>query len=144
MKNLLIVDDNDKYARILDEYYQKLGYSVDRAVDGEGGYRAVKEKGLDHYQVIVTDITMETQMAGITMLKRLSREGYRGMVVVASTGFDVPLARPLTRIFLGGIGIDYLVPKTTVLSGQLEFYPMALFGKPLTDFREIEASYKIA
>ena len=144
MKNLLIVDDNDKYARILDDYYRELGYSIDRALDGEGGYNAVKEKGLEHYQVIVTDITMETQMAGITMLKRLYKDGFRGMVVVASTGFDVPLARPLTRLFLSGIGIDYLVPKTTVLSGKLEFFPMALFGKPVKDFREIEASYKIA
>ena len=144
MKHLLIVDDNDKYARILDEYYVDLGYSIDRAVDGASGYNAVKEKGMEHYQVIVTDITMETQMAGITMLKRLYKEGYRGTVVVASTGFDVPLARPLTKAFLGGMGIDYLVPKTTVLSGKLEFYPMALFGKPLMDFREIEAQHKIA
>ena len=144
MKQLLIVDDNDKYARILDEYYAKLGYSIDRAVDGASGYQAVKDKGLEYYHVIVTDITMETQMAGITMLKKLYKDGDRGTVVVASTGFDVPLAKPLTRMFFGGMGIDYLVPKTTVISGDLEFYPMAFFGKPITDFREIETTHKIA
>ncbi|MBI41144.1 MAG: hypothetical protein CMF59_16225 [Leptospiraceae bacterium] len=144
MKHLLIVDDNDKYARILDEYYKNLGYSIDRAVDGASGYSAVKEKGLEHYHVIVTDITMETQMAGLTMLKRLYKDGYRGMVVVASTGFDVPMAKPLTRCFLGRMGIDYLVPKTTVLSGKLEYYPMAFFSKPIMDFREIESNHKIA
>ena len=144
MKNLLIVDDNDKYARILWEYFEKLGYSIERALDGKTGYEAVTGRGMDHFQVIVTDITMETQMAGMTMLKRLYKDGYRGIVVVASTGFDVPLARPITRMFFSGIGIDYLVPKTTVLSGKLEFFPMALFSRPLLDFREIESNTKMA
>lgn len=131
MKPLLLVDDNDRYAGILADHFSPMGYGIERARDGAEGFRLFEEKGLDYYSVVVTDITMETQMAGIQMLKKMHAAGFRGTVVVASTGFDVPGATTLTRLFLAGIGIDYLVPKTTVLKGDLVFLGMKLFdGTP--------------
>lgn len=136
MKPLLLVDDNDRYATILTDYFGGLGYSIERARDGTQGYDMFRAHGPDHYAVIVTDITMETQTAGIAMLKKMHRDGFRGTVVVASTGFDVFGATTLTRIFLSGIGIDYLVPKTTVLKQDLLFLGMKLFDNSPQKFIE--------
>jgi CheY-like chemotaxis protein len=136
MKRLLLVDDNDRYAKILDEYFQGLGYTSERAYDGKEGYRLFQERGKDYYAVIVTDITMETQMAGIHMLKRMHKDGYRGTVVVASTGFDFPGATTLTRILFSGIGIDYLIPKTSVLRKDPIFLGMKLFDRGPQKFIE--------
>lgn len=131
MKPLLLVDDNDRYADILTEYFSPMGYAIERARDGAEGYDMFAKRGPDYYRVVVTDITMETQMAGILMLRKMHAAGFPGTVVVASTGFDVPGATTLTRLFLAGIGIDYLVPKTTVLKRDLVFLGMKLFdGSP--------------
>ncbi|MBW7858794.1 MAG: response regulator transcription factor [Leptonema sp. (in: Bacteria)] len=127
MKPLLLVDDNDRYAAILDEYFTNLGYSSDRARDGQEGYQLFIDKGKDYYPVIVTDITMESQMAGIHMLRKIHNDDYQGTVVVASTGFDFPGATTLTRLVLSGIGIDFLIPKTSVLKKDPIFYSMQLF-----------------
>lgn len=127
MKPLLLVDDNDRYAAILNEYFANLGYSIERAVDGQEGFQFFQDKGKDYYPVIVTDITMESQMAGIHMLRKIHNAGYNGTVVVASTGFDFPGATTLTRLLLSGIGIDFLIPKTSVLKKDPIFYSMKLF-----------------
>ena len=137
MKNLLLVDDNDKYAKILDEHFAPLGYKSTRAVDAADGLAKFDAEAGDHYDVIVTDITMESQLAGIFMLGKIKQRGYGGTVVVASTGFDVPLVVPLSRACLRGYGVHYLIPKTTVLSRKIAFYPMAFFAPPVYEFSEI-------
>ncbi len=140
MKNLLIVDDNKKYETILSNFFSQLGYHVETALTGKEGLDKVRERGVDYYSVIVTDITMESQLAGIYMLGDIRKMKFAGTVVVASTGFDVPLVVPLSRLFLGRYGVHYLVPKTTVLKNQLEFLPMQFFGEPIKEFREIQAA----
>ena len=137
MKELLLVDDNDKYAAILDEYFAERGYRSTRAVDAAEGLAKFDEHAPDFFKAIVTDITMETQLAGIFMLGKIHRRGYPGTVVVASTGFDVPLVVPLSRACLRPYGVHFLIPKTTVLSRNIAFYPMSFFAPPLYEFTEI-------
>lgn len=139
MKRLLIVDDNNRYAEILKEFFAAKGYMTERAVTGEEGLRCVAEKDLGYYSVIVTDITMESQLAGVTMLGRIHKLGYKGTVVVASTGFDVPLVTPFSRLFLRQYGVHYLIPKTTVLKKDILFYPMPLGSQPVREFTEVSA-----
>ncbi len=136
-KNLLLVDDNDRYAKILDEYFSERGYTITRARDAAEGLALFERQAPDFFRVIVTDITMETQLAGIFMLGRIKRLGYPGTVVVASTGFDVPLVVPLSRACLGLYGVHFLIPKTTVLSRNIAFYPMNFFAPPRFDFSEV-------
>ncbi len=137
MKRLLIVDDNDKYARLLDSHFSGLGYVSERAVDAAEGFRMFESHPRDYYRVLVTDITMETQLAGVHMLGRFKRAGFPGTVVVASTGFDAPGGMPLSRLLLRFYGVHFLIPKTTVLKEAPLFYPIELFAAPRADFSEI-------
>ncbi|MBX7057951.1 MAG: response regulator [Leptospirales bacterium] len=140
MKRLLLVDDNDKYARLLTEYFEPLGYRCERAVDAASGWQMLQSQGPEAYQVLVTDITMESQLAGVYMLRRFQKAGFRGTVVVASTGFDAPGGMPLSRLVLRFCGVHFLIPKTTVLASAPLFYPIAFFSSPLRNFVEAAAS----
>lgn len=137
-KNLLLVDDNDRYARLLEAYFAPLGYNIVRAVTGADGDEKLNSHPPFFFDVIVTDITMESQLAGIFMLGRIKSTQFNGTLVVASTGFDVFGVMPLSRLFFRAYGVHYLVPKTTVLKEETLFYPMALFSAPTRNFVELK------
>ncbi|GIX43310.1 MAG: response regulator [Leptospiraceae bacterium] len=122
-KHLLLVDDNDKYAKILTEYFQKKSYIIDRAYDGKEALEILQSKDLKYYDIILTDITMESQLAGLTFLKKARQIGYKGKIIIASTGFNYSIAMFLAPLFLNHLKVDYLIPKTSVLKNQIEFYP---------------------
>ena len=141
-KNLLLVDDNDRYARLREEHFAPKGYRIERAETGAEGNEKLDAFAPLHFDVIVTDITMESQAAGIYMLGRIRRnqsDRFQGTLVVASTGFDVFGVMPLSRLFFRRYDTHYLVPKTTVIAEEPLFYPMPLFSKPTRDFVELAA-----
>jgi hypothetical protein len=136
-KRLLLVDDRAKYANLISEFFSKFGYLIDRAVSAREGIGILNEKGLDHYRVIVTDISMEHQLAGLELTYFLFRKKYSGTVVVASTGFDVYLGMFFSKLFMGIIGVHYLIPKTSIIRRDFVFYPARPCSSPLKEFVEI-------
>lgn len=134
MKQLLLVDDNDKYAQLLEDYFKELGFKADRACDAAEGLKKFINHNPDFYNLIVTDVTMETQTSGLGMLKRIKKSGYKGTIIIASTGFDVLTAKTLTKMFLRSTGVHYMIPKTTVLTKKPVYYPINFFKKPLYEF----------
>lgn len=139
MKPVLLVDDNDRYAEMLDEYFRARGYTPERAFNGKDGLAMFQSKPADYYKAIVTDITMESQLAGLSMLWEVKKLGYRGTVVVASTGFDFPGAMPFCRMLLTSWGVHYLVPKAPMKQEKrIEFYPVSLFSSIQKEFSEVQ------
>ncbi|MCE9597323.1 MAG: response regulator [Spirochaetia bacterium] len=139
MKPILLVDDNDRYAEMLDRYFRNLGYTPERAFNGKDAFGMFQSKPPSYYKVIVTDITMETQLAGLTFLWDIRKLGFTGTVVVASTGFDVPLVMPFSRAVLGNWGVHYLVPKAPMKKeNRIEFYPISLFSSIQKEFKEVQ------
>jgi len=60
-------------------------------------------------------------------------------VVVASTGFDVPLVMPFSRMVLANWGVHYLVPKAPMKKEKrIEFYPISLFAAIQKEFAEVQ------
>jgi len=140
MKRLLLVDDNDKYARLLTAHFEPLGYEIERAYTAEEGWRIYQERDPEHFAVLVTDITMESQLAGVGMIRKIKRAGFPGTIVVANTGFDVPGGMAFSRLFFTPYGVHYLVPKTTVLKEAPLFYPIRFFSEPNRNFVEVQAN----
>jgi CheY-like chemotaxis protein len=138
-KHLLLVDDNDKYARLLEEYFAPMGYQIERAITAAEGTAKLNEFPPRHFDVLVTDITMESQLAGIFMLGRIKPEQFQGTLVVASTGFDVFGVMPVSRLLFRAYGAHYLVPKTSVLRKEPLFFPMGFFSAPTRKFVELAA-----
>lgn len=140
MKKLLLVDDNDKYARLLTAFFEPLGYEIERAYTAEDGWQKFQAHELGHFAVLVTDITMESQLAGVGMIRKIKRAGFPGTMVVASTGFDVPGGMAFSRLFFTPYGVHYLIPKTTVLKEAPLFYPIRFFSEPTRNFVEVSAN----
>ena len=54
-KKILIVDDEEVIRKFLRIHLTKLGYEVEEASDGE---QAVKQLGMDHFDLLICDIMM--------------------------------------------------------------------------------------
>ncbi|MEI7014458.1 response regulator [Leptospira licerasiae] len=120
---VLVVDDNDRYANNLKTYLQENGCEVLRALDASQGwdlYLANKHK----LKAIITDITMETQTSGLWMIRKIYQDGFEGIKVIATTGFDVSGVMAISKYFLPWFaGIEYMVPKVPLKKGEVILLP---------------------
>ncbi|MFN3604213.1 MAG: response regulator transcription factor [Leptonema sp. (in: bacteria)] len=125
---LLLVDDNDKYAKIIIELFADK-YEIHRAKNGKEAIEFLEKNGVNFYSLIITDITMESQLAGLNFLKRARKKGYHGKIIIASTGFNYSIALNLAPLFLNSLKVDYLIPKDSLLKKELLLYPCRFFPK---------------
>ncbi|GBF40059.1 response regulator [Leptospira johnsonii] len=120
---VLVVDDNDRYANNLKTYLQENGCEVLRALDASQGwdlYLANKHK----LKAVITDITMETQTSGLWMIRRIYQDGFEGIKVIATTGFDVSGVMAISKYFLPWFaGVEYMVPKVPLKRGEVVLIP---------------------
>lgn len=108
---VLIVDDNDFYAQCLSADLAERGAICERAHSAAEGMHML-DVGIDRYDAVVTDISMETELAGLKVLRHARRIGFGGQVACATTALDARWAFTLNRFFLGVVyRADYLIPK---------------------------------
>lgn len=123
---ILVVDDNDRYANNLIEYLKTLGCETIRAIDAAQGwsmYRANKNL----LKAVITDITMETQTSGLWMIRNIHKDGFPGIKVIATTGFDVAGVMAISKYLLPWFaGIEYMVPKVPLKAGKVLLLPTKL------------------
>ncbi|WP_061219458.1 response regulator [Leptospira weilii] len=120
-KNVLIVDDNDRYADSLKVWFDKKGFEVIRAVNAAQGWE-IYSKDRNFFHTIVTDITMETQTSGLWMIRKIHKDGYRGNKIIATTGFDFPGVMFFSSFILPYFaGIGWMVPKVPLKEGRVIF-----------------------
>jgi CheY-like chemotaxis protein len=122
--NALIIDDNKDYVDMLLQHLEPSGLSFDHRWNAEQGFNTFEEVGPGYYKLIVTDITMEGQMAGMKLIRRMRGYGFQGVIIVASTGFNNKFFLKLSRWFMRLWGVDILVPKQPLKEG--EFKPVAV------------------
>lgn len=117
MKRVLIVDDNDRYAQNLRIYFDSKKIISDRAIDAKEGWLFFQR---NKYDMVISDITMETQTSGLWMMRRIYLTGYTGSLVIASTGFDVWGVMKLSKIFLPWFcGLQWMIPKVPLKKGEI-------------------------
>lgn len=99
---LLIVDDDEKFARLLRDYLQPFGYQADMAHDGRHGLAMALE---GDYAAVILDI-MLPGLNGLDLLRELRRESHVPVLMLTALG-DEP-----DRIAGLEIGADDYLPKT--------------------------------
>jgi len=103
MKSILVIDDDDSIAELLDLLLSKAGYRVLRAVSGEDGLNMMRSHLPD---LILLDIQLPGK-DGISILKRMkTQEKFESLPVIMITG-DARRKTVTTAIYSGAI--DYLV-----------------------------------
>ncbi|TGK06859.1 response regulator [Leptospira semungkisensis] len=129
---VLVVDDNDRYANNLQIYLNKIGCEVLRAVDAAQGWEFYLANKLK-LKAVITDITMETQTSGLWMIRKIHKDGFKGIKVIATTGFDVAGVMAVSKYLLPWFaGIEYMVPKVPLKKGEVLLLPT----KNISSFEE--------
>lgn len=99
---LLLVDDDEKLARLLRDYLQQFGYEVDTAHEGRKGLAMALEGA---YAAVILDV-MLPGLNGFDVLRELRRESQVPVLMLTALG-DEP-----DRIAGLEIGADDYLPKT--------------------------------
>jgi CheY-like chemotaxis protein len=115
LKRVLVVDDNKFYAEALTKDVQARGATdVLRAEDAEEGIRMLGER-CEGFDGIITDITMETQLSGLRVIRHANRCGFPGVLAVATTGIDNAVGLAFNTMIFGHVyKTDYMIPKKPV------------------------------
>ncbi|MCB1157454.1 MAG: response regulator [Leptospiraceae bacterium] len=133
MIKILIVDDNDRYANHLKAYFEKFGLETHRALDARQGWEMFQQT---EYHTLVSDITMESQTSGLFFVRKVYKSGFKGNIIIATTGFDVFGVMGLSKFFLPFFaGVGWMIPKVPLKQGIVKFFPTNL--KKGVDFESL-------
>lgn len=99
---ILLVEDDEKFARLLRDYLEPFGYQVDIASDGRTGLAKALE---ETYSAVILDV-MLPGLNGFDLLRELRRESQVPVLMLTALG-DEP-----DRIAGLEIGADDYLPKT--------------------------------
>jgi DNA-binding response OmpR family regulator len=99
---LLLIDDDEKLARLLRDYLEPFGYQVDTAHDGRRGLAMALENS---YAAVILDVMLPV-LNGFDVLRELRRESQVPVLMLTALG-DEP-----DRIAGLEIGADDYLPKT--------------------------------
>ena len=135
---IIIADDKDRYLNhwraVLDTDFYELtfGYDANEILDAfEGNPNA--------FDVLISDISMHTkdekgimgnmrgEFAGVGLSMKLRKMGFTGDIVLVSTGIDDFIGQILCHFIMGFFGVDWLVPKRTLVKHNPKFLRRRLF-----------------
>ncbi len=121
---ILIVDDNDRYANNLKAFFDKRKIETVRAVDAKQGWEMFQKES---FHTVISDITMETQTSGLFLIRDIYKSGFKGNIIIATTGFDFPGVMFLGKFLLPAFGgVGWMVPKVPLKRGEVVFVPTNL------------------
>lgn len=126
VKRVLLADDNDRYAEVLTHDLEKRGVDeVIRAYTADEAVRILEAEG-DSIGAVVSDISMETQISGLKVLRAARKGTAPRIVAVATTGLDSTWAYRLNYVILGLLyRADYLIKKRPIKQeGKVVWIPV--------------------
>ncbi|MDP8225025.1 MAG: response regulator, partial [Candidatus Lernaella stagnicola] len=100
--NVLVIDDDRKLCRLIEDYLAPFGYAVTSAYTGGEG---LDEARTDRYDVVILDV-MLPGMDGFEVLRRLRQHSEIPVLMLTSRGDETD------RIVGLEIGADDYLPKT--------------------------------
>ena len=104
-KRILLVEDSRTVAHVVQRMLVAHGLQVDWVQRGEDALERVRQQ---RYDLLITDLVLEGEMSGVTLVGELRREGYADFTlpILAMTGFDDPARR--RELFRLGVN-DYVI-----------------------------------
>ncbi len=114
IRRVLLVDDNDRYAESLQRDLEERGAVVVRVSSAREGLDAL-ENSAQPFDAVVSDISMEGQLAGLKVLRRAKKMGSVRLLACATTGLDTRIGFYFNYLVLGLLyRCDYLIPKRPI------------------------------
>ena len=109
---ILCADDNALLGELMLRLFANEGYWVEQVEDGAKAWARLSS-GVDHFDVIVTDHHMPG-LTGLQLVDRLHAAGFRGRIVVHSSGLTAPLAAGYRAL-----GVSHFVAKAATADALL-------------------------
>jgi len=103
---------------MLSEYLKMAGCEIIHSLSSKEGMEAIKDLKPSYFDIIFTDITMETHVSGILLVPKIRWSGYKNCLVIYSTGFNYPIVLLISKIFFKILGADGLLPKDSLKAGD--------------------------
>lgn len=116
-KTALIIDDNKRYTAMLRERLERTGFAMEHKLSSQDGREHLMEGDANRYGAIITDITMETQVSGILLTYRIRKMGYKGCLIIYSTGFNTAVGMWASAALFKILGADGLIAKDRLKAG---------------------------
>lgn len=112
---VLIVDDNDFYAEAIQNDLQTRGSETfTRAKTAAEGIAIIDEHGQE-FDLVVTDISMESEYAGVKVLAHLKKLQLPGDYAVATTALNYWFGfYPIGAFYKHAMHVDYMIPKRPI------------------------------
>ncbi|MGE0434172.1 MAG: hypothetical protein AB7K09_11975 [Planctomycetota bacterium] len=126
-QRMLLVDDNHYYLRQISGWFRTLGWDIDAVATAAEATVLVQQRGVDYYAAVVSDISMEMELAGIYLCYTLRRVGFRGITLLASTGFDNWFGMFFVRLLTPGNGPQWIAPKAGFRNGRVTMHRVRRF-----------------
>lgn len=106
---VLFIEDSQVLQEIIIDLLTDMGLDIDSYTDAEGAWEAFRT---GEYDLVITDIMLEGNMSGITLIRKINRlQGEHGSVpIIATSGFD----NPSRKIELFHLGVNAYVSKPIV------------------------------
>jgi len=93
---ILLVEDDDNVAALVQELVAELGYEVERAADAESGLRKLERA--DRYEMVFSDMVMPGRMDGMALARAIA-ERWPDLPVLLTTGYSEAAAAALAEGF---------------------------------------------
>ena len=119
-RRLLLIDDREPYRRIsLAWFHAAQHFHCEVVATAAEGLALLAHRGPAYYDMLVSDVSMEYELAGLYATRLWRRLGFTGIGVLSSTGFDNFFGLLAARLCLGPVSaVDWLIPKTSLKLGS--------------------------
>ena len=119
-RRMLLVDDKHHYRRVISEYFARnRGWHIEAVATAAEAAALVAQRPRDYYAGFVSDISMELELSGLYLCYVLRRLGFRGLTILASTGFDVWFGMFFTQLLAIRSGLQWMIPKQGFNTGRV-------------------------
>ncbi len=117
--SVLIIDDNHFYASALGDFFRAQGSVCRWQTSAKSGMSALEAAD---FSCIVTDMSMETETAGMQVLRFCQQRRLPGVKIVATTALNRCWTLPFLAKYYAWHGAHYLLPKAPIrAAGQFLF-----------------------
>jgi CheY-like chemotaxis protein len=119
MSYVLVVDDNDFYADKISAQLASIGAVTVRARTATEGIE-ILSNNFEKFDGVVSDICMESEFAGLRVLKYCRDNNFKGTVAVATTALDMWIGFKLIGpIYKYIYKCHFMIPKRPIINDDV-------------------------